>query len=60
MVIIHGRGEFSAEEAWEYRSIIHQNIITGMRVLIDARKKLGIPWENPERDEKANGYFQYV
>jgi len=28
--------------------VIYQNIIKGMKVLVDARDKLNIPWENPK------------
>lgn len=28
--------------------MIYQNIIKGMKVLVDARDKLNIPWENPK------------
>ena len=30
----------------EYQQVIYQNIIKGMKVLVDARDKLNIPWEN--------------
>lgn len=32
----------------EYQHVIYQNIIKGMKVLVDARDKLNIPWENPK------------
>lgn len=40
MVIIHGRGEFTAEETREYRQLIYLNIVNSMRVLIGAREQL--------------------
>jgi len=44
MRIIHGV-KFENDSLLEYQSIIYQNIIRGMKVLVDARDKLGIPWE---------------
>lgn len=32
----------------EYQHVIYQNIIKGMKVLVDARDKLNIQWENPK------------
>ena len=52
MRIIHGLS-FDAEAIEEYRFIIYQNIVRGMKVLVDARQKLGIPWENPENENPA-------
>ncbi|XP_041364674.1 guanine nucleotide-binding protein subunit alpha-12-like [Gigantopelta aegis] len=42
MRIIHGQ-EFDDEQLREFRACIYSNIVKGMRVLIDARNKLGIP-----------------
>lgn len=50
MRIIHGI-KFDHEVMKEYQHIIYQNIVKGMRVLVDARDKLGIPWENPSNHE---------
>ncbi|KAK6765195.1 hypothetical protein RB195_025223 [Necator americanus] len=49
MNIIHGAGEFTADEVRAYRQQIYQNAISAMRVLLDARSKLNIPWEKSER-----------
>ncbi|KAJ3621542.1 hypothetical protein MTP99_003663 [Tenebrio molitor] len=46
MKIIHGI-KFESELVMEYQQIIYQNVIKGMRVLVDARDKLGIPWGDP-------------
>ena len=43
MRIIHGYG-FDPESLQEYKRIIYQNVVRGVRVLVDARDKLGIPW----------------
>lgn len=53
MVIIHGRGEFTADEVREYRQYIYQNCIQAMRVLIDARQKLGFGWSDPSLHEPS-------
>lgn len=45
MKIIHGL-KFEGDVLNEFRAIIYHNIIRGMRVLVDAREKLGIEWEN--------------
>lgn len=45
MRIIHGL-KFDNDALKDYQHIIYQNIVKGMRVLVDARDKLGIPWEN--------------
>lgn len=43
MRIIHGQ-EFDEEQVHEFRIVIYNNVLKGMRVLIDARQKLSIPW----------------
>ncbi|CAB0035638.1 unnamed protein product [Trichogramma brassicae] len=45
MRIIHGIN-FEPELVKEYQRVIYQNIVRGMRVLVDARDKLNIPWEH--------------
>lgn len=54
MKIIYGK-EFDDEALVEFRNIIYGNIIKGMRVLIDAREKLAIPFggdANLQKDAK--------
>lgn len=46
MRIIH-KVKFEAELVREYQHVIYQNIVKGIQVLVDARDKLAIPWENP-------------
>lgn len=46
MRIIHGI-KFEPELMREYQHVIYQNIVRGMQVLVDAREKLDITWENP-------------
>lgn len=45
MKIIHGH-TFDPIVLEEYREVIYNNIIRGMKVLIDAREKLSIPWSD--------------
>lgn len=44
MRIIHGI-KFENQQVKEYQQVIYQNVLKGMQVLVDARDKLGIPWE---------------
>ncbi|CAG0921632.1 unnamed protein product [Notodromas monacha] len=53
MKIIHGF-KFDPAAIREYHGIIYQNVIQGMKVLVDARNKLGIPWEFPENQVQAD------
>ncbi|NP_001012243.3 guanine nucleotide-binding protein subunit alpha-13a [Danio rerio] len=47
MRIIHGQ-DFDQRAKEEFRATIYSNVIKGVRVLVDAREKLHIPWGNPE------------
>ena len=47
MRIIHGK-DYNTEDLLGYRPIIYSNVMKGMKVLVDARRKLKIPWEDPE------------
>ena len=53
MKIIHGQ-KFSEEQVQEYRQNIYDNIIRGMKVLVDARQKLGVPWVNGGNEKHAD------
>ncbi|KTG27541.1 hypothetical protein cypCar_00013385, partial [Cyprinus carpio] len=50
MRIIHGK-EFDQKALLDFRDTIFENVIKGMRVLVDARDKLGIPWQNSENEK---------
>lgn len=52
MRIIHGI-KFEPELMREYQHVIYQNIVRGMQVLVDAREKLDITWENPATELAA-------
>ncbi|UYV64216.1 cta [Cordylochernes scorpioides] len=58
MRIIHGH-IFDEETVKEYRNIIYQNIVKGMKVLVDARDKLNIPWEDPINSQHSNLILNY-
>jgi guanine nucleotide-binding protein subunit alpha-12 len=58
MKIIHGF-KFDPVAVEEFRSIIYQNVVQGMKVLVDARQKLGIPWEFPENQVHADVVMQF-
>ncbi|XP_051524150.1 guanine nucleotide-binding protein subunit alpha-13-like [Myxocyprinus asiaticus] len=47
MRIIHGQ-DFDQQAKEEFRCTIYSNVIKGIRVLVDAREKLHIPWGDPE------------
>ncbi|VDK88633.1 unnamed protein product [Litomosoides sigmodontis] len=58
MVIINGRGEFTTDEVRAYRQQIYQNVVAAMRVLLDARQKLGYTWKNPDRQKNINAFMR--
>ena len=58
MKIIHGYN-FDSDHLIEYRQTIYSNIVKGMKVLIDARNKLHISWQNPENALFAAHVFSY-
>ncbi|XP_059388131.1 guanine nucleotide-binding protein subunit alpha-13-like isoform X1 [Carassius carassius] len=47
MRIIHGQ-DFDQRAKEEFRATIYSNVLKGIRVLVDAREKLHIPWGDPE------------
>ncbi|XP_050393684.1 guanine nucleotide-binding protein subunit alpha-12 [Patella vulgata] len=58
MRIIHGV-DFANEDLQEFKTVIYNNIVKGMRVLIDARDKLGIPWGDEANIKDANFVFSF-
>ncbi|KAF5899240.1 guanine nucleotide-binding protein subunit alpha-12 [Clarias magur] len=50
MRIIHGQ-QFDQKALLDFRDTIFENIIKGMRVLVDARDKLMVPWQNLENEK---------
>ncbi|XP_061568873.1 guanine nucleotide-binding protein subunit alpha-13b [Cololabis saira] len=53
MRIIHGR-DFDQRAKEEFRATIFSNVIKGVRVLVDAREKLHIPWGNPSNQHHGD------
>ena len=47
MRIIHGR-DFDTDALLSFKPIIYSNVLKGMKVLVDARRKLKINWGDPE------------
>ncbi|KAL6476423.1 hypothetical protein MHYP_G00149220, partial [Metynnis hypsauchen] len=50
MRIIHGQ-DFDQRAKEDFRATIYSNVIKGIRVLVDAREKLHIPWGDPSNQE---------
>ena len=69
--IIEG-DRFSEKAVQEFAATIRQNVVMGMKVLVDAREKLAVPWRepgsggralrvmsaDPEMAARQAGYFQ--
>ncbi|XP_056143306.1 guanine nucleotide-binding protein subunit alpha-13b [Lampris incognitus] len=53
MRIIHGQ-DFDQRAKEEFRATIFSNVIKGIRVLVDAREKLHIPWGNPSNQRHGD------
>ncbi|XP_059189904.1 guanine nucleotide-binding protein subunit alpha-12a [Centropristis striata] len=52
MRIINGQ-EFDKKALLDFRDTIYENILKGMRVLVDARDKLGIGWQACENEKQG-------
>ncbi|XP_051940684.1 guanine nucleotide-binding protein subunit alpha-12a [Hippocampus zosterae] len=52
MRIINGQ-EFDKKALLDFRDTIYENILKGMRVLVDARDKLGISWHSCENEKEG-------
>ncbi|KAM9362465.1 guanine nucleotide-binding protein subunit alpha-12a isoform 2-T2 [Symphorus nematophorus] len=52
MRIINGQ-EFDEKALLDFRDTIYENILKGMRVLVDARDKLGIGWQSCENEKQG-------
>ncbi|XP_056309848.1 guanine nucleotide-binding protein subunit alpha-13b [Danio aesculapii] len=53
MRIIHGQ-DFDQGAKEEFRGTIYSNVMKGVRVLVDAREKLHIPWGNPSNQKHGD------
>lgn len=58
MRIIHGI-KFESYLIKEYQHVIYQNLVKGMRVLADARDKLGIQWGDSSNGELGKKLLQF-
>jgi guanine nucleotide-binding protein subunit alpha-12 len=58
MRILHGK-EWYDEELKQFKPIIYGNVVKGMKVLIDARDKLHIPWGHEGNVKHAALVFSY-
>ncbi|XP_056137047.1 guanine nucleotide-binding protein subunit alpha-12a [Lampris incognitus] len=52
MRIINGK-EFDQKALLDFRDTIYENVLKGMRVLVDARDKLGISWQSCENEKQG-------
>ena len=50
MRIIHGR-DYSEQDRIEYRGTIYHNVLKGVKILVEARRRLQIPLEDPRNEE---------
>ena len=58
MRIIHGE-DYSESDRLEFRPIIYHNILKGVKILVEARRRLQIPLENPKNDRYGQQVSSY-
>ena len=58
MRIIHGQ-DFDNDALNEFRPIIYGNILKGMKVLADARRKLRLEWQDPSNQTYAERILNF-
>ncbi|XP_068160823.1 guanine nucleotide-binding protein subunit alpha-13-like isoform X1 [Antennarius striatus] len=58
MRIIHGQ-DFDQQAREEFRATIYSNVIKGVRVLVDAREKLRIPWGDPSNQRHGDSLMAF-
>ncbi|KAJ7987808.1 hypothetical protein DPEC_G00330350 [Dallia pectoralis] len=58
MRIIHGQ-DFDQQAREEFRATIYSNVIKGVRVLVDAREKLHIPWGSPDNQMHGDDVMSF-
>ncbi|XP_047215384.1 guanine nucleotide-binding protein subunit alpha-13-like [Girardinichthys multiradiatus] len=58
MRIIHGE-DFDWKAKEEFRATIFSNVIKGIRVLVDAREKLHIPWGDPSNKQHGDNMMAF-
>ncbi len=60
MRIIHGQ-DYSEQDRVEFRHTIYHNILKGSKILVEARRRLQIPLENPNNEhygQKVSSYHR--
>ncbi|XP_037611676.1 guanine nucleotide-binding protein subunit alpha-13-like [Sebastes umbrosus] len=58
MRIIHGQ-DFDQRAREDFRATIYSNVIKGVRVLVDAREKLHIPWGDPDNQKHGDSLMAF-
>uniref|UniRef100_A0A3Q2CQF9 Guanine nucleotide binding protein (G protein), alpha 13b n=1 Tax=Cyprinodon variegatus TaxID=28743 RepID=A0A3Q2CQF9_CYPVA len=58
MRIIHGE-DFDQQARDDFRGTIYSNVIKGIRVLVDAREKLHIPWGDPDNQQHGDNLMAF-
>ncbi|XP_074519133.1 guanine nucleotide-binding protein subunit alpha-13-like [Halichoeres trimaculatus] len=58
MRIIHGQ-DFDQHAREDFRATIYSNVIKGIRVLVDAREKLHIPWGDPDNQPHGDSLMAF-
>ncbi|KAM3592260.1 uncharacterized protein V6R79_015634 [Siganus canaliculatus] len=58
MRIIHGQ-DFDQQAREEFRGTIYSNVIKGVRVLVDAREKLHIPWGDEDNQKYGDNLMAF-
>uniref|UniRef100_A0A3Q3QWM5 Guanine nucleotide binding protein (G protein), alpha 13b n=1 Tax=Monopterus albus TaxID=43700 RepID=A0A3Q3QWM5_MONAL len=58
MRIIHGQ-DFDQRAREDFRGTIYSNVIKGIRVLVDAREKLHIPWGEPDNQQHGDSLMAF-
>ncbi|KAL3051721.1 hypothetical protein OYC64_001870 [Pagothenia borchgrevinki] len=58
MRIIHGQ-DFDHQAQEEFRATIYSNVIKGIRVLVDAREKLHIPWGDTDNQKHGDSVMAF-
>lgn len=53
MRIIHGE-DYSVEDRIEFRPLIYHNVLKGMKVLVEVRKRLQIPYSDPNNESNGD------
>lgn len=58
MRIIHGQ-DYSEQDRVEFRYTIYHNILKGIKILVEARRRLQIPLENPDNEDYGQKVSSY-